>query len=110
MSGHLDDATLQTRPTGVIDSMNKKALAFGALGAMATVAGYFFHSETFWQSYLIGYIFWLNITLGSLGLLMVQHLSGGAWGIVSRRVLESSVRNFPVMAILFIPIAMNMGH
>lgn len=110
MSGHLDDATLQTRPTGVIDSMNKKALAFGALGAMATVAGYFFHHETFWQSYLIGYIFWLNITLGSLGLLMVQHLSGGAWGIVSRRVLESSVRNFPVMAILFIPIAMNMPH
>jgi hypothetical protein len=110
MSGHLDDATLQTRPTGVIDRMNRNAFIFGLAGAAATVAGYFFHHETFWQSYLIGYVFWLNITLGSLGLLMVQHLTGGAWGIVSRRVLESSVRNFPVMLILFLPIAFNMDH
>lgn len=110
MSGHLDDATLETRPTGVIDRMSKNAFIFGLAGAVATVAGYFFHHETFWQSYLIGYIFWLNITLGSLGLLMVQHLTGGAWGIVSRRVLESSVRNLPVMAILFIPIVLNMSH
>jgi len=113
MSGHdvsLTDATLETRPTGVIDRMNRKALAFGTLGAAATVAGFFMHRETFFQSYLIGYIFWLNITLGSLGLLMVQHLSGGAWGIVSRRVLESSVRNLPVMAILFVPIALNLPH
>ena len=35
------------------------------------------------------YIFWIGITLGSLGVLMVQHLSGGAWGLVSRRVLEA---------------------
>ena len=110
MSGHVDDATLQTRPTGVIDTMNRNAIIFGGAGAAATVAGYFIHHETFFQSYLIGYIFWLNITLGSLGLLMVSHLSGGAWGIVSRRVLESSVRNFPVMAILFLPIAFNLPH
>jgi hypothetical protein len=110
MSGHLDDATLLTRPTGVIDSMNRKAIVFGAVGAAATVAGYFFHHDTFFQSYLIGFIFWLNIALGSLGLLMVTHLTGGAWGIVSRRVLEASVRTLPVLAILFLPIAFDLKH
>jgi len=108
MSGHLDDATLQTRPTGVIDRMNKKAIMLGAVGAAATAAGFFVERGTFFQSYLIGYMFWLYITLGCLGLLMVQHLSGGAWGIVSRRVFEAAVRTLPVMAVLFIPIAMNL--
>ena len=111
MSGHVDtvtDATLATRPTGVIDRMNRKAILLGAIGAAATVAGFFIERGTFFQSYLIGYMFWMYITLGSLGLLMVQHLSGGAWGIVSRRVFEAAVRTLPVMAILFIPIAMNL--
>jgi hypothetical protein len=108
MSGHLDDATLQTRPTGVIDRMSRKALMFGGLGAAATVAGFFVQRDTFFQSYLIGYMFWMYIVLGSLGLLMVQHLSGGAWGIVTRRIFESAVRTLPVMAVLFIPIAMNL--
>jgi hypothetical protein len=41
---------------------------------------------------------------------MVQHLSGGAWGIVSRRVFEAAVRTLPVMAVLFLPIAFNLTH
>lgn len=111
MNGHVDsvtDATLQTRPTGVINRMNNRALMIGALGAAATAAGFFMERGTFFQSYLIGYMFWLYITLGALGLLMVQHLSGGAWGIVSRRVFEAAVRTLPVMAVLFIPIALNL--
>ena len=55
-------------------------------------------ADVFWQSYLIAYIFWIGITLGSLGVLMVQHLSGGAWGLVARRMLEASTRNLPLMA------------
>jgi hypothetical protein len=107
MSGHLDG--LDTRPTGVINQLRSKALVLGVLGAAATVAGFFVHRETFFQSYLIGYIYWLNITLGSLGLLMVGHLSGGRWAIVTRRVLEASVRMLPVMAVLFLPIAFDLA-
>ena len=62
----------------------------------------------FLQSYLIGFIFWLGITMGSLALLMVQYLSGGGWGIVSRRIFEASTRNLPLMVILFLPIALNL--
>ena len=53
-------------------------------------------------------MFWLGVALGSLALLMVQHLSGGAWGVVIRRVLEAASRTLPLMALLFLPIAFGM--
>jgi hypothetical protein len=46
----------------------------------------------------------MGLVLGSLALLMVQHLSGGAWGVVIRRTLEAVVRTLPIMALLYIPI------
>ena len=58
----------------------------------------------FYRSYLVGYFFWFGISLGSLALLMVQHASGGAWGMVIRRILEAGSRTLPFMAVLFIPI------
>jgi len=70
----------------------------------ASAAGYMAAGDAFWQSYLIAYVFWIGITLGSLGILMVQHLTGGAWTMASRRLLEASSRTLPLMALLFIPI------
>ncbi len=110
MSGHLDDATLLTRPSAVIDRMSRNGMILGGFGAAVTAWGFFAARETFFQSYLIGYMYWMYITLGALALLMVQHLSGGAWGIVSRRVFEAAVRTLPVMAVLFLPIAFNLTH
>src|SRR5262249_18794474 len=60
------------------------------------------------RSYLVGFIFWTGITLGSLALLMLQHLTGGAWGLVIRRVLEASTRVLPLMIILFVPIIVGL--
>lgn len=105
MSGHFDDAALNVRPTDTISAMRSKALGVCAVGAAATAAGFFLQRDTFFQSYLIGFIFWLSLSLGSLGLMMVQYLSGGAWGIVTRRVFESAAGTLPLMALLFIPIA-----
>ena len=50
----------------------------------------------------------IGISLGSLSLLMVQYLSGGAWGLVARRIFEASTRTLPLMVLMFIPIAMNL--
>lgn len=110
MSGHFDDAALNVRPSDTISGMSSTALKVCAVGVIATVAGFFVEREIFFQSYLIAFIFWLSISLGSLALLMVQHLSGGAWGIVSRRVFESAARTLPLMALLFLPIAFDVHH
>ena len=58
----------------------------------------------------MGYLFWLGLTLGSLGIVMMQYLTGGAWGVMTRRTLESATRTLPLLAILFVPIAIGIPH
>ena len=48
--------------------------------------------DQFFRSWLIGFLFCLGLSLGSLALLMLQHLSGGQWGLVGRRVFEAASR------------------
>ena len=42
------------------------------------------------RSWLLGFIMWCGISVGSLGLLILQYLTGGAWGVVSRRIFEAA--------------------
>jgi hypothetical protein len=49
-------------------------------------------------------MFWLGISLGSMAFLMIQHLTGGAWGMVIRRQLEAAMNVLPLMALMVIPI------
>jgi hypothetical protein len=44
------------------------------------------------------------VTLGSMAVLMIRHLTGGGWGMVIRRVLGAAMRCIPLMTILFVPI------
>ena len=74
------------------------------------IVGAFFDRAQFFHGYLVGYIFWVGITVGSLALLMLQHLTGGAWGLVIRRVLEASTRTLPLMILLFVPIVIGLNH
>src|SRR5688572_22440574 len=82
--------------------IQSRALGVGIVGGLVCLAAAFLDPSRFFHSYLIGFLFWLGITLGSLALLMVQYLSGGAWGFVIRRPLEAAARQIPLMAILFI--------
>ncbi|MEO8682635.1 MAG: hypothetical protein ABI665_26540, partial [Vicinamibacterales bacterium] len=79
------------------------------LGLALAAAGFAMSGlDRFFQAYLVAWTFWMGLVLGSLALLMVQHLSGGAWGVVLRRPLEAAVRTLPFMAVLFIPIVLGM--
>ena len=87
-----------------MSDFQKRALIVGIVGVVALVASAFINGHRFFESYLIGWTFWTGITVGSLALLMLQHLTGGGWGLVIRRSLEAATRVLPLMAILFIPI------
>src|ERR1700756_4652187 len=80
------------------------ALVVGALLFAVLLLGLLINRDQFFHAYLVGFVFWTGITLGSLALLMLQHLTGGAWGLVIRRVLEASTQTLPLMLILFVPI------
>jgi hypothetical protein len=89
--------------------LQRPVLAVGILLLAASVAGAFFSPGDFFHGYLAGYLFWLGIALGSVVYLMIQYLTGGAWGVVTRRALEAASRTLPLFAILFIPVAFGMG-
>lgn len=77
-----------------------------ALGAYGV--GLWLWPGPFLRGYLTAYHFWLALALGSLAILMTHQLTGGAWGYLLRRVLQSSVRTLPLMALLFIPVALGV--
>ena len=91
-----------------VGEFQRRALVVGIAGVAICVLGAFFNSEQFFRSYLLAYVFWVGIALGCFAILMLQHMSGGAWGLVIRRVLESATRTFPLLAVLFIPIAIGV--
>ena len=64
---------------GILKYRNTAAF-LGLVGLIACVAGWVMEPTQFYRSYLVGYFFWFGVSLGSLALLMVQHLTGGAWG------------------------------
>jgi len=91
-----------------MDRLRHRALIAGALGVAGCLVGAILNPTQFYYSYLLAFVFWLGITLGSLALLMIQHLSGGAWGFVIRRPLEAATRLLPLMAVLVVPLFIGM--
>jgi hypothetical protein len=90
--------------------LQQRALIVGVVGLAAGIGGAFIDPDQFWRSWLIGFLFCLGLTLGPLGLLMLQHLSGGQWGLIGRRVFEAASRMMPVMAIVFLPVLFGLPH
>jgi hypothetical protein len=86
----------------------QRSLVVGLAALVLCVVGLFFDRGQFFRAYLLGFMFVLGLTLGPMALLMIHHLTGGGWGIVVRRVLEAATRTIPVMAILFVPVALGM--
>src|SRR4029453_4114701 len=91
-------------PPADLSRVSVRALIIGVIFTVVLIVGAFIARKQFFHAYLIGFILWIGITLGSLALLMLQHLTGGAWGLVIRRVLEAAARTLPLMIILFVPI------
>ena len=81
---------------------------FGGAALVLALVGAFSSPEKFYQSYLFSYLLVLGLTLGSLGLLMLQHLTGGHWGIMIRRPLEAASRNIWLVLLMFLPIILGM--
>ena len=108
-ANHLhDEATLTSRPEAEINGIGSKGLIAGVIGIAALAAGAFIDRGQFLHSYLVGFIFVVSIVLGCLGFTMVHHLTGGAWGMVSRRIWEAATRTLPLLVVMFLPIAFSL--
>jgi hypothetical protein len=84
------------------------ALGIGGIALIACAFGAYLNTEQALRSWLLGFIFWGGIGIGCLGVLMLQYLTGGAWGVVIRRILEAGTRTLPIIVLLFIPLAVGV--
>lgn len=88
-----------------VDRLQVRALRVGGIALLVSLYGVLKSPELFYPSYLMSFLLVLGLTLGSLGLVMLQHLTSGHWGIVIRRPLESATRTLPLIVAFFLPIA-----
>jgi hypothetical protein len=79
-------------------------LLIGA-GAVVAIAGWATNARQFGYSWLFAYMFFLSFCLGAMFLVLVHHLFDASWSVPIRRYVEHLACLAPVMAVLFIPIA-----
>ena len=100
--------TLSSRDVPALVRLQQRALIVGVVALLAGFVGAAMNVDQFFRSWLIGFLFCLSLSLGSLALLMLQHLSGGQWGMVGRRIFEAGSRLLPVVLFLAVPVVVGM--
>jgi hypothetical protein len=93
-----------------LERFQRPALLAGGIALAACAAGGFFAPEQFFRSYLFAFLFWAGVALGCMAVGMLHHVTGGAWGLAIRRPLEAGMRTLPLVALLFLPIALGLGR
>lgn len=94
----------ETMAPPVARTIQQRSLVIGAIFSVIAVAGAFVRPDEFYRGYLLAIMAWLGVTLGSMAILMIRHLTGGGWGMVIRRILGAAMRCIPLMTVLFIPL------
>jgi hypothetical protein len=97
----------------VVKKISQRSLVVGVVFTVIAVVSAFISTngrEEFFRAYLLGFMCWLGVALGSMAILMIRHLTGGGWGTVIRRILGAAMRTVPLLAVLFIPVILGMKH
>jgi hypothetical protein len=91
-----------------ISAWRRTSLVVGLAGLLACIAAYVLNRDQFLRAYLFGFVYWMGMALGCLGILLLHHTVGGKWGMVIRRLCEAGARTIPFMAILLVPVLLAM--
>ncbi|MCK5379547.1 MAG: hypothetical protein KAJ78_09080, partial [Acidobacteria bacterium] len=75
-------------------------LALGSDGGMGRLS----------ETYLVSFAYFLSLALGALFFVLLQHLTHAGWSVVVRRLAEALSVNVVLMAVLAIPVLLNMEH
>jgi len=87
-------------------TVQRGAGAVGVVGAIVCLVAWWTEPARALESWLVAWLYVTGIALGSLALLLIHHVTGGAWGVVIRRPLEAAARTIPLLALLFLPVAL----
>ena len=104
----MDPRTSDWAPPAQMGALRTRAFVVGGVFTLASLAGLLMDREQFFRSYITAFVYVLALPIGALGLMMINHVTRGAWGVVSRRVLEASSRTLPVLVVFFLPLIAGM--
>src|ERR1700722_18737175 len=99
---------LDLTPPPVVKTIQRRSLIIGLIFAAISLVIAFIRPDQFFRAYLLGYMCWLGVALGSMAILMIRHLTGGGWGMVIRRILGAAMRTLPLMMLLFIAVILGI--
>ena len=94
----------ETMAPPVARTIGQRSLVVGLVFGVVAVIGGIPRPQEFFRGYLLAFMAWLGVTLGSMAILMIRHLTGGGWGMVIRRIMGGAMRCIPLMTLLFVPI------
>lgn len=77
-----------------------------AILSYATAGG----AKQFAFSWLLAFVFFLSLALGALFFVLTHYATQAGWGIVVRRLGESTMATIPLFALLFVPIFLLRGE
>jgi hypothetical protein len=94
----------------LVRSMRRRhwALGTGACALVGSLLGIWLDAQRMLAAYLAAWLFFLGLSLGALAALMVHHLTGGDWGRPVRRYFEAMLAPLPLLAVLFLPLALSL--
>ncbi|RKH11382.1 hypothetical protein D7V97_11505 [Corallococcus sp. CA053C] len=78
------------------------AFGLGVVGLVLTAVGFFMNPEATSFSYLLGFTYWVGISVAALIMLAIFHTAKAKWLIVLRRTMETMAIAVPVFAVLFL--------
>jgi hypothetical protein len=88
-----------------LSKWKKAPMVLMGVGGIGAVLGAVIDTHTFQYSWLLSFVFFLSLCMGGLFLVLVHHIFDAAWSVPIRRINEALACLAPVMAALFIPIA-----
>ena len=88
----------------------KIAATFAGIGILGSILAGSSDPRRFAFSWLFAFMAGLAIGLGSLFLVIIQHLTKAGWSVTVRRTAEFFAAGLPVFAVLFIPVWLGMDH
>jgi hypothetical protein len=89
----------------------RNTLAFASLVCiLACVGGYLSNPDRFFESYLVAFTYTTAIGLGAFFFVMVQYLTGSAWSVGMRRIMENLMVTLQVGVFLAFPLMFGLDH
>jgi len=85
-------------------TVQKVGIILAAIGLVLGIAGFVFDSYRASYAYLVSYLFFLSIAVGSLFLVALEYAAGADWSTPFRRISEFFAAALPLLLLFVIPL------